>query len=317
MNIEYFDYFLEVADTLSVSKAARSFHMTQQGLSRAIQKIEQVYAVTLFDRDNNEIVLTPAGKKFYQDARLISDAHNRLISDVELLANNHSPCKSKVQLHVTFNVSNNIIYSFFDEIIEQCPNVIVSLIEETHDELIKSMSINPKNNSFAMISIPLGLQSIYNATSVSFEPLMDVSLMAMVHKSSKLAHHNAITRKDLEENPLVLHSDPALVNMLANYMNWTDPACALNNIIAQTNNMRILRDLVARNKAISFSNSFKYHYRKNENFKVIELEDRIQTPVFLVASKAVELSEEARQVYRVIQDIVNKNYPEVASGALF
>ncbi len=66
MRIEYLEYFLEVAQTGSISRTAKKFYISQQGLSRIIQTIEQQFEIQLFDRNNNILQLTGEGRQFVE-----------------------------------------------------------------------------------------------------------------------------------------------------------------------------------------------------------------------------------------------------------
>lgn len=56
-------YFLAVADTGSVTAAAHELHLTQPSLSRSIQALERQLGLTLFDRRDNRLSLTSAGRQ--------------------------------------------------------------------------------------------------------------------------------------------------------------------------------------------------------------------------------------------------------------
>lgn len=61
--------FLTVADAGSVTAAARQQHLSQPALSRQIRAFERQLGVALFDRRDNRLVLTSAGRQFVGIAR--------------------------------------------------------------------------------------------------------------------------------------------------------------------------------------------------------------------------------------------------------
>jgi DNA-binding transcriptional LysR family regulator len=61
--------FLAVAETGSVTAAARLVHVSQPALSRQIQAFERELGLTLFDRRESRLVLTSAGRQFMTVAR--------------------------------------------------------------------------------------------------------------------------------------------------------------------------------------------------------------------------------------------------------
>ena len=58
--------FLTLADTLSYTKTAEIFGVTQPTISRNIYKLEVSLGLQLFIRDTSKVILTPAGKSLYE-----------------------------------------------------------------------------------------------------------------------------------------------------------------------------------------------------------------------------------------------------------
>ncbi len=76
------DAFLAVADLASVTAAASRLGLTQPGLSRQIQKLEQEIGVLLFTRSRGGLRLTPAGERYRAYAEDVLDRHRQLIAEL-------------------------------------------------------------------------------------------------------------------------------------------------------------------------------------------------------------------------------------------
>ncbi len=59
--------FLVVADELNFRRSAERLHLDQSALSRRIQKLEQTVGFRLLERTTHEVMLTAAGRRFYED----------------------------------------------------------------------------------------------------------------------------------------------------------------------------------------------------------------------------------------------------------
>ncbi|MBL7780928.1 MAG: LysR family transcriptional regulator [Saprospiraceae bacterium] len=74
MELRQIKYFLGVAETLNFSRAAVNLNIVQPALSRQIQQLEQELGVVLFERNNRNVLLTPAGA-YLRDEMIKLDKH--------------------------------------------------------------------------------------------------------------------------------------------------------------------------------------------------------------------------------------------------
>lgn len=71
MDVRQLNYFLEVAQHLSFSKAAEALHLTQPTLSKMVKSLEDELGVILFDRTTKHMQLTDAGEIVLGEAQEI------------------------------------------------------------------------------------------------------------------------------------------------------------------------------------------------------------------------------------------------------
>ena len=64
MELRHFRYFVAVAEEENVSRAALKLHVSQPGISRQIQDLEDEIGFQLFERSAKSLKLTVAGKVF-------------------------------------------------------------------------------------------------------------------------------------------------------------------------------------------------------------------------------------------------------------
>ncbi len=74
MELRHLRYFLVVAETLNVSKAAVRLRVTQPALSRQIHDLERELGSALFERKGGRTELTHAGREFLKGTREILNA---------------------------------------------------------------------------------------------------------------------------------------------------------------------------------------------------------------------------------------------------
>ena len=64
MTLTQIECFEAVCESMSFSKAAGTLYVSQPAISKSISRLEEELGHVLFERDNNRLVLTPAGELF-------------------------------------------------------------------------------------------------------------------------------------------------------------------------------------------------------------------------------------------------------------
>ncbi len=72
-------YFVAVADTLSISQAAELCHVTQPSLSVGLSELEDLLGTPLFERRTRNVQLTPTGTTLLRDAKAILRQSENLV----------------------------------------------------------------------------------------------------------------------------------------------------------------------------------------------------------------------------------------------
>ncbi|WP_259782577.1 LysR family transcriptional regulator [Aestuariispira ectoiniformans] len=73
MTFEQLAVFVAVAEREHLTQAAERLHLTPSAVSSALRKLEETYAIRLFDRVGRGLVLTTEGRLFLNEARAILD----------------------------------------------------------------------------------------------------------------------------------------------------------------------------------------------------------------------------------------------------
>jgi DNA-binding transcriptional LysR family regulator len=76
-------YFIEVANTLNISRAAERLGISQPSLSLAIKRLEDALGVGLLVRGKSGVQLTRAGQKFTTQARLLVGEWEKLADEAK------------------------------------------------------------------------------------------------------------------------------------------------------------------------------------------------------------------------------------------
>jgi DNA-binding transcriptional LysR family regulator len=126
--------FAAVAETGGVTSAARVLNLTQAAVSQQIKRLEEFFSLSLFDREQRRLVLTPNGD------RLLAYAQRILALNDEVWGVMTSP---DFEGEVRFGVPHDIVTPFVPPILKtfnQCwPRVRVSLICQPTMKLLRML----------------------------------------------------------------------------------------------------------------------------------------------------------------------------------
>lgn len=81
LDLNHVQAFVTTADVLHFGQAATRLHLTQQGLSHRIARLEQMLGEQLFVRDGRAVELTEAGQRFLPHARALLAAADAAVAD--------------------------------------------------------------------------------------------------------------------------------------------------------------------------------------------------------------------------------------------
>lgn len=76
MTIKQLQYAVTVADTGSITEAAKKLFIAQPSLTSAVHELEKEYGITIFIRSNKGIEITPEGDEFLGYARQVLEQSN-------------------------------------------------------------------------------------------------------------------------------------------------------------------------------------------------------------------------------------------------
>lgn len=199
-------YAVEIANTRSISKAAKNLYTTQPNISRAIKTLESDLKIKIFKRSAKGIEVTIDGEEFLLYAR------NALaqIKKIETIYEKRN--EKKLRLSISLPRASYFSYAFSDftkslptdsaaEIVYKETNsmrTIINVVKEEYD-----LGIVRYQSTFEKY-----FNSMFDEKKLNYETLNEFSYVLVVSKDNPLASKENIVAEDLESYTEITHGDP-------------------------------------------------------------------------------------------------------------
>lgn len=206
MELKELYYLIAVAETGSMHLAAERLHVSQQNISRVLNKFEKELQIPLFKKSNFGTSLTPEGEKIYLHAVKIAKDVQALVEEVKIFPRESHSLKGSILVYYS-NSINSIVDNFVFSFQRFYPNVIFSVVESTTKECLSA--ITNKQKAFLFLQLPMDklmkkkdfLSQYYECFMLSSE-----ALKLVIHKDNPLAKQSTVSLKKLSSVPFAIRT---------------------------------------------------------------------------------------------------------------
>lgn len=201
MNLRHLQFFVKLAQTQHMAKAAELLKISQPSLSYAISSLEKELGVPLFEKDGRNIKLTNYGKIYLKyverslhDLKQGSDYLKELL-DVQ---------SGHINLGFTFTMGQDVVPHLVREFLKNIKyqGITFSFKQDTTDKLLDDL-IDEKLD-LVFCSAP---KSEGQKNQISLYHLVNQEIMAAVPLEHPLSKNSSVTLKELTRYPLIAYSD--------------------------------------------------------------------------------------------------------------
>lgn len=207
MNTEYLRYFVAVAEELHFGRAAARLSMSQQPLSRQIQRLEREVGVRLFERTTRRVRLTSAGEVFLKETRKTLDALDRAVGEARR-AEHGEVGTLRVGYTATVHDLLPVVRSFR----ERFPEVQLDLAEMDSAELERAVLAGDVHAGF--------LYEAAGGSGMESVALRDERIVAALPEGHSLAGCDPLSLRELAEESFVFyprHREPGLYDRVIGF----------------------------------------------------------------------------------------------------
>ncbi len=190
INLRRLRAFVTVAQTRSVTDAAREMNMTPPAVTKSLKELEATLAVELFQRTSSGMLLTPAGETFLLHAERALLEIERGREEVKLLMGGVG---GRVAVGATAEAAILVLPMALGRLIERRRQIEVSLSGGTFESLSREVRTGALD-FFLGVAPPEGVIG-----NLALEPIYVDELKVVVRPGHPLVGRDELTLTDLTE----------------------------------------------------------------------------------------------------------------------
>jgi DNA-binding transcriptional LysR family regulator len=197
MELRHLRYFVAVAETENVSRAALQLHVSQPALSRQIRDLEDELGFLLLKRSAKSVRLTDPGRAFLTEARAVLQRADDAVKAARAVATGQ-----RGELHVGYapSVTARLLPAALRAFQAGTPKVRVRLHDLSTEEMLAGLQEDRLQLAFLVRPGPAMLRGL------RFEELTRDPLRLAVVPKHPLARRRTVTLEDAAREPFIAYS---------------------------------------------------------------------------------------------------------------
>ncbi|MBN9670499.1 LysR family transcriptional regulator [Roseibium aggregatum] len=191
--LKQLEYFVAAGETGSIARASERIHVSQPSISTAIAQLEKELNVQLFLRHHAQgLSLTPSGRTLFQEAKRLLEQAGGLYAAASQM---HEEVHGNLNLGCLTTLAPMILPELTLSFTSAFPKASVSPLIDHQERLLASL-----RRAEVDIAVTYDLRL---SEDVTFQPLVELPVHALVGENHPLARESRTTLKELAALPLV------------------------------------------------------------------------------------------------------------------
>ena len=193
MTLTELKYIVAVAREKHFGRGAEACHVSQPTLSVAIKKLEEELQVKLFERNANEITVTPLGLEIVRQAQSVLEQADSIR---EIAKRGKDPLAGALRLGIIYTIGPYLLPDLVRQNITLSPQMPLMLQENFTVKLLEELRTGEID--CAILAEP------FPDTNLAIAPLYDEPFVAAVPSDHPLAARCSITAEELKQQTMLL-----------------------------------------------------------------------------------------------------------------
>ena len=196
ISLKQLHYALAIEKTLHFKKAAEACNVSQSALSTAINELEKQLGITIFERNNKQVLVTNMGQLILDKAKKVKLELDELLEVAQI---NKQPFASAMTIGVIPTIGPYLLPKVLPEVRRQYPSFKLKIIEEQSHVLVDM--VRTGSIDAAILALPYPIDGL-----MSFE-FWQEDFYLVCHKDECPSSAREITSDELEIKKLMLLKD--------------------------------------------------------------------------------------------------------------
>lgn len=193
MTLTELKYIVAVARERHFGKAAEACFVSQPTLSVAVKKLEDELDVKLFERNANEVAVTPLGDEIVRQAQSVLEQAANI---KEIAKRGKDPLAGALKLGVIYTIAPYLLPDLVRQIITHSPQMPLMLQENFTVKLLEMLRTGEID--CAILAEP------FPEAGLAVAPLYDEPFFAAIPKKHALAVQASVTAEQLKNETMLL-----------------------------------------------------------------------------------------------------------------
>ena len=237
MTLNELKFIVALAKVRNFRKAAEACFVSQPALSFAVKKLEEELGVLLFERNRNEVSITPIGERVIEQAILAIEEANRV---KEIAKQGNNQLAGALRLGVIYSVGPYLLPEIIPILRKTAPEMPL-VVEENITSNLEGQLRNGVID-VAIIALPFDIPGIKTL------PLYEEEFVVVVPSSHQWAKRSTVDAIELaDEKILLLNSGHCFSNQVLQAC----PKLSQKGEILQGNSLDTIRNMVASNLGLT------------------------------------------------------------------
>ena len=193
MTLTELKYIVAVAREKHFGRAADACFVSQPTLSVAIKKLEEELEVKIFERNANEVSVTPLGEEIVRQSQSVLEQAAQI---KEIAKRGKDPLSGALKLGVIYTIAPYLLPELVRHTIEMSPQMPLMLQENFTVKLLEMLRTGEIDCAIMAEPFP--------DAGLAVAPLYDEPFMAAVPSNHPLAQQTSITAQALKAETMLL-----------------------------------------------------------------------------------------------------------------